>query len=69
MAAREGVESDIRVNVEFHVPGTIWTPEFEGVRTGFFRRADSLLKVQVALPAEAPAVVRPHLVGYLSDAP
>jgi hypothetical protein len=50
IAAPEGVDSDINVNVEFHVPGNFLTPEFDGVRTGTFRKAGSLLKVQVALP-------------------
>ena len=68
IAAREGVHSDINVNIEFHVPGNFLTPEFDGVRTGTFRKADSLLKVQVALPADAPADPRPILLGSLSVA-
>jgi hypothetical protein len=66
--AGEGVNSDINVNIEFHVPGNFLMPEFDGVRTGAFRKIDSLLKVQVALPVEAPAVPRPILLGFLSDA-
>lgn len=65
IGAREGVISDINVNVEFHVPGNLIAPDYEGVRTGIFRRANSLLKVQVALPPEAPDDPRPVLVGYL----
>jgi hypothetical protein len=65
IAAREGVNSDINVNIEFHVPGNFLTPEFDGVRTGAFRKADSLLKVQVALPPAAPTDARSVLVGLL----
>jgi hypothetical protein len=59
---RQGVESDINVNVEFHIPGNLLHPEFEGVRTGTFRKADSLIKVQVALPEEPPPDARSFLL-------
>jgi hypothetical protein len=39
-----GVVSDINVNVEFHVPGNILGVDFEGVRTGYFRKRDRLLR-------------------------
>lgn len=66
--AREGVGSDINVNIEFHVPGNFLTPEFDGVRTGVFRKADSLLKVQAALPPNAPQEPRPILMEFLREA-
>lgn len=59
---REGVESNINVNVEFHVPGNLLQPEFEGVRTGTFKKKDSLIKVQVALPEEPPSDARAFLL-------
>lgn len=62
---RKGVESNIKVNIEFHVPGNVLSPDFEGVRTGYFRKADSLIKVQVALPPDSPDDARPVLIGYL----
>ncbi|MDQ4502022.1 hypothetical protein [Sinomonas sp. ASV322] len=62
---REGVISDINVNVEFHVPGNHLVPEFEGVRTGVFRKKDALLKVQAALPPDSPENPRPALIGVL----
>lgn len=65
---REGVRSEINVNIEFHVPGNLLQPEFEGVRTGTFRKADSLIKVQVALPEEPPANARGHLVECIRAA-
>ncbi|WP_077490454.1 hypothetical protein [Sinomonas mesophila] len=65
---REGVVSDVNLDVEFHIPGNLLAPDFDGVRTGAFRKADSLLKVQAALPATAPAEPRPALIRYLWDA-
>ncbi len=67
-ARRIGVVSDINVNVEFHIPGNFLTPEFDGVRTGYFRKSDMLLKVQVALPPDAPANPHPVLVRCMWDA-
>lgn len=49
-AARSGASSPVNVNVVFHIPGNFLKPEFEGTRTGSYRRADSLLMVQVAVP-------------------
>jgi hypothetical protein len=60
-ALRDGVASQLNVNVVFHVPGSVLTPDFEGIRTGSFRRRDSLLMVQVALPRDAPSEVSTYL--------
>ena len=65
---REGVESDINVNVEFHVPGNFLRPEFEGLRTGAFRKSDALIKVQVALPEQPPAEARAYLLSVVREA-
>ena len=62
---REGIESDIKLDVEFHVPGPTLVPEFAGVRTRVFRKADSLLKVQAALPAEVPEDPVGFLLGCI----
>ncbi len=67
-AHRDGVESDINVNVEFYVPGNLLQPEFEGLRTGAFRKSDTLIKVQVALPEQPPAVPRDHLLSLVREA-
>lgn len=66
--AREGVKSGLNLNVEFQVPGNHLQPDFEGVRAGTFRKADSLLKVQVALPREAPVDPRTALLESLGAA-
>lgn len=67
-AHREGVSSDINVNVEFHVPGNLLKPEFEGVRTGTFRKGDALIKVQVALTEQPPTDPRTYLVNSVREA-
>jgi hypothetical protein len=65
---RVGVTSDIHIDVEFHVPGNILSPDYEGLRTGSFRKADRLLKVQVALPEIAPSEPRAELLALLDQA-
>jgi hypothetical protein len=62
--SRDAVESPLNVNVVFHVPGSMLQPDFDGVRTGRFKRDANLLMVQVALPAVVPVDVR----GTLRDA-
>lgn len=51
---RYQLESELNLNVEFQVPGHLLTPDFQGVRTGSFRKAERLLKIQVALPVNPP---------------
>lgn len=51
---REQLESELNINVEFHVPGHILAPEFQGIRTGTFRKADRHLKIQVSVPVHPP---------------
>lgn len=49
-----GVSTPVRVNVVYHVEGRVAPNEFEGVRTGRFNNAKSLLVVQAAVPADMP---------------
>jgi hypothetical protein len=51
---RDQLDSELNINVEFQVPGNLVTPDFQGIRTGTFRKADRLLKIQVALPVDPP---------------
>lgn len=62
--AGKGMDAPLNLNVVFHVPGNMLKPEFDGVRTGRFSKARSLLMVQVAVPEEVP--VDP--AGYLRSA-
>ena len=67
-AARGDVTTPLNVNVVFHVPGDIIQPDYVGVRTGSFRQRDSLLMVQVAVPAEEPPDVDGALLSFVADA-
>lgn len=67
-AARAGIEAPLNLNVVFQVAGGLIQPDFEGVRTGTFRKAQRLLMVQVALPEAAPAEPRAELLALLEDA-
>ena len=62
------LESDFRINVEFHVPGNILSPEFQGVRTGTFRKADRHLMVQVVVPNDPPADPYAYCLHAIGDA-
>lgn len=70
--ARSGNPSPLNVNVVFQVPGSVLSPDFHGVRTGKFSRAERLLMVQVALPERPPDDVdsdlRARLVSAVDEA-
>jgi hypothetical protein len=66
--ARTEIASPLNVNVVFQVAGNVVQPDFEGARTGKFSKANRLLLVQVALPAEVPDDPESYLRGALSDA-
>jgi len=67
-AARQGVVSPLNVNVVFHVPGNILTPDFDGVRTGHFSNKQAWLIVQVALHEQPPDDVDVDLMVRLQAA-
>lgn len=58
------LESGFRINVEFQIPGHIISPDFQGVRTGTFRKVDNHLKIQVAVPDVPP--VDPYAYGVIA---
>jgi hypothetical protein len=66
--ARTEIASPLNVNVVFQVAGNVVQPDFEGARTGQFSKANRLLLVQVALPAEVADDPESYLRGALSDA-
>lgn len=53
MAPSEKIDTPLRVNVIFHLDGEYVQNDFEGVRTGSFLKAKSLLIVQAALEGGA----------------
>lgn len=61
--SREGVTSPLNVNVIFQIPGDVLSPDFSGVRTGYFSKKSCTLIVQVGLPVELPEDVD----GYLKE--
>ncbi|WP_354253744.1 hypothetical protein [Arthrobacter sp. UYEF21] len=65
---RDQLESDFNINVEFQIPGHIISPDFQGVRTGAFRKADHLLKIQVAVPVDPPDDPYAYGVQAMRDA-
>lgn len=62
------LESDFRINFEFQVPGHITSPDFQGVRTGTFRKADRHLKIQIAVPNDPPGDPYAYCVHSIGDA-
>ncbi|MGL6073090.1 MAG: hypothetical protein ACRC8S_02895 [Fimbriiglobus sp.] len=42
--------SDGSLDLVYHVPGQIWKPDFEGLRTGKFSRQNRMLMIQMAVP-------------------
>jgi hypothetical protein len=64
---RQGVESDLDVNIVFHVPGSIAGPDFSGSRTGSFNKRDAHLMVQIALPPEAPEDQDAYLIRAVRE--
>lgn len=65
--ASHDVASPLRVNVVFHVAGTVLPNEFAGVRTGRYRRADRLLVVQAAVPGGDPVEPERTLLDLLLE--
>ncbi len=68
IGARAGLQARVNLNVVFHVAGNLIQPDFEGVRTGSYRKAQSLLMVQIALSEAAPSAPRLELLSLLEDA-
>jgi len=62
------LSSRVKVVVMYHVGGRLAPNEFEGVRTGRFTKAKSLLVVQAAVSGGPAEDHRAVLVSLLSDA-
>jgi|SRR3989344_2493991 len=48
-----------RLNVVFHVPGSLLKPEFVGARTGSLSRKENIMMVQIAVPENLITFVLP----------
>ena len=55
---------DLRIDLVFDVPGSLWRPRYEGVRTGRFSMVERMLQIQVAVPDEITGPDMPH---YLTE--
>ena len=55
IAARSSTDSDLSLNVVFHIGGRRIEPDFVGVRTGLYSERKRLLKVEAAVPSLAVA--------------
>ncbi|MGV8857604.1 hypothetical protein [Rhodoglobus sp.] len=58
---RAQVESALRVNLVFQVPGEVLPVDFSGVRTGRYSRNERLLLIQAAVP-QSPVPLDPKEV-------
>jgi hypothetical protein len=67
-ALAEGLTSPLKVNVVYHVDGTVVGNEFTGVRTGRHFRSKGMLEVQAAIAKDSPAPRRAVLLDSLSRA-
>lgn len=65
---RDGVNSPLRLNVVYHVPGEVVPVDFVGVRTGTFSRSERLLMIQAAVPTEFPLEGEAALIELLQAA-
>ena len=68
ISARTGPSFNFSPDVVSARTGNIIQPEFEGVRTGTYRKSDHLLMVQVALFEPAPENPRGYLLASLYQA-
>jgi hypothetical protein len=60
-----GIEGAM-LNVVFHVPGTLFGPDFSGLRVAKFSRARAILLVQVAVPTDLVSEMAIRSFAYTS---
>jgi hypothetical protein len=65
---RAGVDSPLRVNVVYQVPGEVVQVKFSGVRTGRYSATERLLLIQAALPVGAVPPNAEDILLQLLDA-
>jgi hypothetical protein len=64
---RGDATSPLSVNIVYHIPGEVFTPDFEGVRTGRYSAKETLLLIQVAIPTEPPTGPRPDALAFVLE--
>ena len=63
----ESVVDETGVDVVFHVTGPLMTPEYVGIRTGRFSKAERLIQVQVAVPVTLEELSEDDALRSLSE--
>jgi hypothetical protein len=48
----EWEEADVTVNIVYHLPGSVWRPDYIGVRDAKFSKAKKMLMVQISVEPE-----------------
>jgi len=52
LAGEREMDASGSLDIVFHVPGSLLSPDYDGVRTGTFSRKKRLLQVQIAVPQD-----------------
>jgi hypothetical protein len=60
-------DQETGVDVVFHVPGPLVSPDYEGLRTGTLSRRDRLIMIQVAVPADLGSREQHDVSNHLAD--
>jgi hypothetical protein len=61
------VDDSGSLDIVFHVPGSLFSPEYGGVRTGSFSKKERILQVQIAVPLELCSQDQPAVVTFVLD--
>jgi hypothetical protein len=57
-----------KVNIVYHLPGSVMPPDFAGIRPAKFSRKDQKLMIQVAVESEMASVrSRDEILDYIID--
>lgn len=55
------------IDMVFHVPGSHFTPDYSGVRTGRLSRRKRMLQIQIAVPREILGSTEGDIIPFLLD--
>lgn len=65
--SEERIDGGTNLDIVFHVPGSAFAPEFEGLRTGRLSRQENILQVQVAVPPSVVRMPRKEIIDFVFD--